>query len=781
MKFSFLFPLLVLGVLSAQAWSPLIDNQPATEHSGGLFGNPALLGPVEGIGWLASFAPATHGTQNLRMGAHTEYFAGSFSWSDNPDSGINDRKWNLGSTLSSPGDAVSLGLRASLWRSSRFKGNAWSTTPGLVIRPLRQLSFGFTSLDLFANKESHAAHQLGIAFRPIDPITVSLSATNSQAELSVGKHLQLAAQADLHWGAYEVGFSSPLRPSDTIPWGISLSIPVGAHQSLAVLGNSHRLQSFGINGHLNRRPTNQVSSRWVRLGLNGKLVETRQAFFLFSDNAVSLPDLQRQFRIIEGDPSIAGVMIDLDGFEGSLAIAAEIRRGIQDLRKHGKGTIAYLTELRPGLYYAASAAERVVLQPSSRVHLRGLSSNVLHFKGFLDFIGVKAELLRHGRYKSAVEPFVQDTMSTEAKEDLKKLLDGLWNTLRDSVATSRKISPDSLDAIARISPLTANQAKALGLVDTTLYFDEIKGYAKVDHFEPWSFSEQEIYRDDWNPRPKILVVNLEGDIVDGPSSMGLSGNRNVGARTFGDLTESIRQSPDFSAVVLRINSPGGSAQASDILWHRLQTLSKDLDVPMVASIGGMAASGGYYLACAAQKIVAEPTSLVGSIGVFGGKVDASQLFTKIRINPVTVKTHPSADAESFTRGLSPEEQEILQASMDDTYERFVGVVANARGKTPAQIDSLGEGRVFTAVEGVRNGLVDTLGGLNVAIRTAANLAGIPASLELSTVYISYGTNWDLEFGRSAEKSLFPWLSWLETLEDPQVWALWNPGLSSFGE
>ncbi|HSQ42960.1 MAG TPA: signal peptide peptidase SppA [Fibrobacteraceae bacterium] len=760
----------------ANAWSPLISDQPAVEFSHGLSGNPALLGAVDGPGWLAAFMPDSSGTTRLDLGAHTDHLGAGFQWGRGDDGRIDQSRWHTDAAFSMPGDFLFLGLRTTLWRSSTFSGNAWSATPGVLLRPFSILSLGWTGLDLLSTHEFSRRHQFGLAIRPVDAITVAFSASTGGVKGDDWKNAVLSARADLHWRGYEFGFGIPVRGGgDSIPWRLSMGIPLGEHQSIFASSRKNKFQGVGWEGHLARRPSPISVRSWGRLDLATRIAESGEGFFLMGEDALSLPTVTRQFRHLAQDPSVAGVVLNFDGMEAGSAVDLELRRGIQQLRAHGKRTVAYMTTLRPGLFLAASAADRVVLQPSSRVHLRGLSAEVMHYKGLLDWLGIKAELLRHGRYKSAVEPFLQDTMSTEAQADMDSLLGSLWHTVRDSIAVSRHLSVDSLDAIARLAPLTAHAAESLGLVDTVLYQDQLEAYVRTRQIAHWRLQALEPYHDDWRYRPVIAVVTLEGDIVDGAGGFNLRGGDLVGARAFSELVDDLRQTPDIAAVVLRINSPGGSAQAADILWHRLHTLAQD-GLPMVASVGGMAASGGYYIACAAQRIVAEPVSLVGSIGVFGGKANLSGLYRKFGLNPVTRKTHISADAESMSRGFTDEERLVLQASMDDVYQRFVGVVAQARHLTPSRVDSLGEGRVFTGVQALTVGLVDTLGGLDVAVRMAADLAGIPQDADVATLHVSRAMDWQLEWGASPAKGALSWLNWLQDLEEPRVWALWTADL-----
>ena len=764
--------MLIIPASFVLAWSPLWDAQPAVENSHGLFGNPGLITPAPAPGFLFTVVPDSSGASNVRTGIHAQSVGLAFQWIHNHTTGEDQSLWSA--TLGTPKSMqyISAGLRAKLWASSGFRGNAWSLTPGICIRPVSMLSLGWSGEDWLATHEFTNHQEFGLAIRPLQALTLGTAMDVSSFAGSWWAKAPATAHAELSIRTFEIGVSMPLRGRDSIPWAVTLGIPFGSHQTIGTLADKKGIRGMGISGTLQRRPSPLAGSTWVRLVLDAPLVESNNDAF-FSENKMSITDLRRQFEHIELDPSIRGVLLDFDGYSGNIAGSSELRRCIQELRKSGKASLAYLTELRPGTIYAASAADRIVLQPAARVHLRGLSSEVMHYHGFLDWIGVKAEFLRHGRYKSAVEPFTQDSMSTEAQADLQELLGSMWATLRDSIALGRHISSDSLDVIAKQAPLTAKQAMLAGLADTVLNYSDLKSYAHVSQFRNWNMQTRDPYRDSWATHPRIAILTLEGDIVDGPNSGIFSRGPSIGQRTYSELIDNLLARSDLSAIVLRINSPGGSAQASEILWHRIRNLSKITSIPIVASIGAMAASGGYYIACAADKIVAEPLSIVGSIGVFGGKINVSGLLEKLRITPTTVKTHPNADAESYLRGFSAEETKILQASMDETYQRFVGAVSDARGMSPQQVDSLGEGRVFTGTQGRSNGLVDKLGGLDDAIRLAATQAGVDPDQEIETEQISWSSEWQLEerlVGPSAQMNAG--FAWLKDLQEPKVYAQW---------
>jgi protease-4 len=451
------------------------------------------------------------------------------------------------------------------------------------------------------------------------------------------------------------------------------------------------------------------------------------------------------------------------------------------LKTKGKKIAAYTNNYRPVVIFAASAADKVILQPSAFVNFKGLASEVLYYKGFLDWVGIKIEMVRHGNYKSATEPYTLDSMSNEARENLQGILNGWWSVVRDTVASSRKFSPEFLDSIANNPRVTAGSAKNNGLADTLLYLEEVPKYvSKVllglenenAYLIDWRLNNNKILSNSWQPRAKIAVLNIDGILVGGYGSNDpLFGKSVAGTANLIDALNEIGYSGEYKALVLRINSPGGSAIASDELWHSIKTL-KEAGMPVVASIGDMAASGAYYAAVAADKIVAEAGSVVGSIGIYGGKADLTGLLSKLKIKSEVVKTHESANSQSIYTRLSEKDSLALQEYMDDFYSRFVGVVASGRDISKEQVDSLGGGRVFIGMDAIGEGLVDEIGGFERAIELAKENAGLRKSTRVEVVHINnYGYSFTDRISAMAkgQNQMYPWLS---SLERTQVWAIY---------
>jgi len=319
------------------------------------------------------------------------------------------------------------------------------------------------------------------------------------------------------------------------------------------------------------------------------------------------------------------------------------------------------------------------------------------------------------------------------------------------------------------------------LADTTLYLEEVPKYvSKVlfgvenedAYLTDWYLSRDKILVNSWQPRAKIAVLNIDGMLVGGYGSNDpLFGKSVAGTADLIDALNEIGYSGEYEALILRINSPGGSAIASDELWHSLKTL-KEAGMPIIASVGDMAASGAYYVACAADKIVAEAGSVVGSIGIYGGKADLSGLLSKLKIKSETVKTHESANATSMYNGLSEKDSLALQEYMDDFYSRFVHVVANGRNMSEEQVDSLGGGRVFIGMDAIGNGLVDEIGGFERAVELAKEKAGLRKSIRIDVEHINnYGYSFADRISAMAkgQTQIYPWLN---ALEKTQVWAIY---------
>lgn len=428
------------------------------------------------------------------------------------------------------------------------------------------------------------------------------------------------------------------------------------------------------------------------------------------------------------DDNIKGIYLDLSVIPSGLATIEEIRAALLDFKKSKKFVISYAEVYTQGSYYLASVADKVYLNPSGYLPLVGMRSQIMFLKGTFEKLNIEPEILRHGKYKSAVEPYTNDRMSEANREQMNTLLSGVWNHILTGISQQRKISVAKINELAdNLSVRNASSAKANLLVDDLKYEDEVltelaklSGVKKDSEINFLSINDYvKTPRSKTSTgisKNKIAIVYASGDIIPGEG-----GDESVGSKTTSDAIRKARKDSSIKAIVLRVNSPGGSALASEIIWREVNLTAKVK--PVIASLGDVAASGGYYIVSPAHKIVADNNTITGSIGVFGLSFNASKFFeSKLGITFDVAKTNKYSDFGSVAREMTPTEKEVLMIQIEEIYDQFISHVAQGRRLTKAQVDSIGQGRVWSANDAKRIGLVDELGGINRAIEIAANQA-----------------------------------------------------------
>jgi protease-4 len=427
------------------------------------------------------------------------------------------------------------------------------------------------------------------------------------------------------------------------------------------------------------------------------------------------------------DDNIKGIYLNSGSVGAGIVSIDEIRSSLEDFRKSGKWVVAYSDYFTEGGYYLASTADSIFLNPEGQVELNGLSTEVMFYKKLFDKLDIKPQVFRVGEFKSAVEPFLRDDLSEENKLQLNSMLSSIYNTMLNQIAESRKIEPERVREIAnKMLVRNANQAKEHVLVDNLYYEDEAHDYIRkrlgLEKKAKINFIKYQEYKRSYSKGKtssnEIAVIVADGAITGGKSDEGI-----VGSVTIVEELRRARTSKRVKAVVLRINSPGGSSIASDEMWREVVLTAKEK--PIIASMSDYAASGGYYLAMACDTIVAKPTTLTGSIGVFMVIPDLSQfLANKLGITSEEVKTGEIGELFTITRSLNETEKAILQKQTEEVYETFTSKAADGRKMTQDEIKKIASGRVWTGEQAKENGLVDVLGDLNDAIAVAAKSAGV---------------------------------------------------------
>lgn len=453
----------------------------------------------------------------------------------------------------------------------------------------------------------------------------------------------------------------------------------------------------------------------------------------------ALIDVLKAIEAAETDDRIAGIYLNITpNARMGLATMQEIRNALSVFRRSGKFIVSHSDFYTQSSYYLSSVADRVSLNPQGDVTWRGMASGTLFYKGLLDKLEVQVEAVRHGSFKSAVEPFIMDRMSPENRQQIEMLLGSLWGTVVRDIADSRGIDSAALQSFAtNLEIKDASYARQLGMVDTLMYgqqVDQMLGewteQEEPNYVSLRSYIDRILMEESNVSKNKIAVVYAEGQIVDGKSREGL-----VGGETLARQLAALKEDDEVKAVVLRVNSPGGSALASEVIWHEAEALRQEK--PLIVSMGNMAASGGYYISVPADLILASPMTETGSIGVFGLMLNGEQgLKNKLGISVDVVKTNPSADMGMTVFGavgvrpLSQSELEYMQYGVEQVYKTFVGHVAEGRNLSVEAVDSIGGGHIWSGTDALNIGLIDGFGGLKEAISFAAERAGVSGDFRI---------------------------------------------------
>ena len=451
-------------------------------------------------------------------------------------------------------------------------------------------------------------------------------------------------------------------------------------------------------------------------------------FSILFGQAQGLDEILHAIEVAKTDTDIKGISINSNFILAGLPQTQAVRKALKDFKESGKFIYTYADFYLQKDYYLATVADSVFLNPVGGMDFKGLSSEVLFYKDLQEKTGVKMEVIRHGKYKSAVEPFIANEMSDANRTQIKELITSLWNTMVADISAGRNISEANINIIAdTLGGRLPKYAKASGLVDDLLFYDEyeaklrsalaINSEDEINYVSLSDYTRRSNKKTIHKGADKIAVVFAQGEILYGEGGPDVIGQ--------GIITKALKTARDddkVKAIVLRVDSPGGSALTSDIIWREVELAKKKK--PVVVSMGNVAASGGYYIAVGADRIFAEPTTITGSIGVFGTIPNINELANDIGINAEQVGTNKNSVDYSVFEPMTDDFRTVVQEGIGEVYETFLNRVAQGRNITVAQADSMAQGRVWSGVDAQRMGLVDELGTLDDAIEAAAELAEI---------------------------------------------------------
>ncbi len=666
------------------------------------------------------------------LAAYHPDFRGNYSWVT----------WALGWRMS---DAAALGVsyQHSTSETRRIDDiDSWSL--GLSLRPTSLFGLAFVAHDI-GNPESrtgqelHASYDLGVALRPFKKKVAELGLESRYVAEGKGYWVPRATLGvsipELGRLRGEFSISDPTEEVRRREWlaaalmsftfnGVSGSMELSAGSVFGdalgadAKGRAHENLAFdaAISGY--REP---MASQAPAYALRVRIEDTPNA-----RGHVAL--LRRLWAIAETEPSVTAVVLELRSAPGSsLAHVQELRDAVHNLRMHGKTVLCHLEDADGSSLYLCSAANRILMSPGGGLRFAGLKARYLYFKSLLDKLGVRADFVRIGPHKSAPEMFMQDASSEVARRDKIDLLQQYERLFTLGVAAGRHIDPLELRKRIATGPFIASEAKQAGLVDALAFDDEIeRGVADMvgskvplvdDKRAPWAPTT-------FGATRGVAIVYIDGDMVDGRSqTIPLIGMRTVGSYTIAETLKRVRENPMVGAVVLRVESGGGSALAADVIWREVELTTKMK--PVVVSMGSTAASAAYYISAPATRIYANPLTITGSIGVFYGKADVAELLKKIGVSVEVYKTAPRADGESIFRPFTEDEHAELRRKVGQFYAQFLQRVAAGRKLTTQQVDAVGQGRVWTGEQALPRKLVDELGGLRQALARARELADLP--------------------------------------------------------
>lgn len=656
------------------------------------------------------------------------------------------------------------------WWSGRFDSGAEKTKGwnyGFLHRPLDCLSLGFAAMD-FTNPDlleySFSAGLRAGSFIPSisDRITLTadcgfLDSDTETINYSVGFSTELIDGIAL---GYRFGSCTAENTENTHHLGLTFHSP---HISAGYYADAEDPDggTYTMSGTVPRRRS--IVNGPARIGeivISGDMPD-RSGYSFFEARRPDLWGLKKKLAEAEEREEVKGILLKIGPVSCGLGKIQEIADLIVEFRNSGKKVVAFLESAGHSQYLLATTADRIVIAPGGGVFIPGFLAEPMFFKGTLEKLGVEADLLRIGDHKSAVEPFTRDSFSDSVREEMTRIIYDEFDQFTSGVAGFREsLTENEFRDLVNDAVFTPEDALERKLIDGVGYDEDaeklLAELCDIDFPEKRRLARAGLdkvgaLRTAWSePRKAIVVIEARGNITSGPASgESIFSSANIGSDTYVELIRKLKNDRSVSGVVLRVDSGGGSGLASDLIWNELEHLQED-GIPVVASVENIAGSGGYYIICGADEIIANPAAIVGSIGVMGGKIVTTGLYDKLGITRDIIKAGENADLNSSNSKFSERQKTILLKHMESFYTKFVGIVADGREMSFEEVDALGGGRIYTAREACENGLVDSSGGLFEAIDACAELAGLEGEYSIHT--ISPGNKFPMfnrEYGKRA--------------------------------
>ncbi|MEC7988105.1 MAG: signal peptide peptidase SppA [Myxococcota bacterium] len=655
-------------------------------------------------------------------------------------------------------------------------GTWWSTATALNIPLGNTMNLGalWTWHSPFSDADNYNSFDLGASFRPTSWLGASASVHNigSKNELAPPK-TTLGLGLRMFDGIFNIGAEQFQISDETrykgVVWlrplkGLDIKVEsdiagqfgggIYLNSDLGMWGggytqNQDSLSTYNIS-YVSKapQPKFQLQPKQIALFELNRSFPYSSSGGLFSTRTEEYLSLLRKLHQAARAKHVSAIALHIDRLPFSFAQLEEIGQELKEAKKQGKQVVFYLGESSGNAaYYLASIGDRIYLHPSADLGIVGLSSERMYFRGALDLIGVEPEFIRKSEYKSAPEVFIRHESSPASQEQDKKLLDDVYKNFTDQIGRGRNFKPNQLQAIIDNAPYTAEEARKQKLVDGLLYPDQFESTLEEQfkNSNVTSFGERTI-TDVWDALPEIAIIYVDGAIISGESqSPGLlGGDKLCGSKTIAAQFKKAQERPQVKAVVLRIDSPGGSAFASEDIWRAIQNFKQE-QKPVIVSMGGVAASGGYYIASGADTIFAESNTITGSIGVYGSKFNFKRLYDLLGINVEIDKRGNNAALQTTSRPWTPTERDKMENLISSTYQTFKQRVSDGRSLSMEKVEEIARGRVWSGQSAQKVGLVDEIGGFYDAIEHAKKKAGITAKRKVNLIQFKGGNQRESPF------------------------------------
>lgn len=684
-----------------------------------------------------------------------------------PDRGLGARdylKYTLALKLFSVGDVFAAGAGLEILDPTETaEGVSVDALVGAMVRPWRYVSLGLVGRNLaqaeMGGERSRRSLDLGLAIRPLwfAPERLTLAADYRFVEEVGDPALRLSLQAVVYEGVRLFG-SADL--DGNFGAGLAIDFLRFGAGGYTLFGNRDSIENEGLvlmaRTSLDNRPGIQVlSDRTVEIVVGAGVEAADRPPRVLFGRRTTLRDVELAIRRAARDERVDSLLIKLEVADLGITRVQELRSALAAFKKTGKKVAFHLESATNLNYYLASIGDAIFLSPAGSLTVTGPRVEALFFGGTLDMIGVTVESNRAGKFKTAPEMFTGQEPSPAYQEVLESLADEYADQIFAAIADGRGLPRGQVEVLVDQGLMAPPQAEEAGLIEGVLHYDEIDDrLADLLGHRPHrmvGYLAERWHSDRWGSLPKVAIVHASGGI--GYGGQGLPSD--MDARAIADTLDALASDADVEAVVLRIDSPGGSGLASDLIWREVFQLRQRK--PVIVSMGSVAASGGYYIACPADWILADPATITGSIGVFALMIDASELWARLGISREAVTRGKLADLYTTFRGRTPEERDLVQKIVDTFYDGFVDRVAEGRKLAPEKVHAVAQGRVWTGRQAKENGLVDELGGLTRAIELAKERIGLDADDAVRIVHLPkqrLGLRWVLaQFGLQAESQL----------------------------